>query len=418
MQTISNAPSTSERVAHVIFEHAVKISKENDISALANLNADLARDLTGAERCSLWLLEPHGEMWTRVAHVMPEIRIHQGFGIVGACVAENQTIIINDAKSHPQFFSGVDDNSGYRTHSVACVPLTVDQRVIGAIQALNKEGGFSAEDGELLRLMAVYSAAAIQAERLRHDAQTAMLLQRELEIAAEVQRKLLPEAGANWPGIEVAALCRPAKSVGGDFYDLLELPGERFGLTLGDVSGKGFPAAVMMASIHTLLRNLLLHNPANLARMFEELNETIHRSSSAERYSTLFCGVLNPERSELTYVNAGHIPPFVVRSGGRIERAGETDVPVGLLPGSPYRQHSVQIAPGDLIVCVSDGIIEAQNPEGELWDSSQAEDILRNCMHLPVPEILDQLVCAVDEYAAGSEQADDITAVVLRSGGK
>jgi len=413
MQAIQGS-YTSERVARVIFQHAARISNEKEISVLAELNADLARDLTGAERCSLWLLEKNGELCTRVAHGVKEIRISRGLGIVGICVEQNRPIIINDAQSDPRFFKGVDSRSGYQTHSIACVPLTNNGEVIGAVQLLNKAGGFSAEDTELLQLMAVYAAAAIQSERLRQEAEAAKLFRRELEVAAEVQRRLLPSIEAGWSGIHVAALCRPARCVGGDFYDLLDLPGGNFGLTLGDVSGKGFPAAVMMASIHTLLRSLLLHNSSDLAHVLEELNEAIERNSAAERYSTLLCGVLDASRSKLSYVNAGHIPPFIVRSGGSIERPDGANLPAGLLAGIRYQQHEVHLSPGDLIVCLSDGITEAQDPNGELWEAEAIERILRQSSGAPVHEILNRLVQAADDHAGTAEQADDMTVMVLR----
>ena len=406
--------STAERIARVIFEHAARISKEKEISRLAELNADLARDLTGAERCSLWLLDGNGELCTRVAHEMTEIRIPRGLGIVGACIEQNEPIIINDAQSDTRLFSRIDNQSGYQTHSIACVPLTGNGQVIGAVQLLNKPGGFSVEDTDLLRLMAIYASSAIQSERLRQEAEAAELFRRELEVAAEVQQRLLPSIEARWSGIQVAALCLPARCVGGDFYDLLELPGGNFGLTLGDVSGKGFPAAVLMASIHMLLRSLLLHSPNDLARVLEELNDVIQRNSTAERYSTLLCGVLNASRTRLTYVNAGHIPPFIVRTAGHVERPDGADLPAGLLPGIRYQQHIVSLSPGDLIVCLSDGITEAQEPDGELRETDAIEKILKQSLGAPVDEILNQLVRAANQHGSKAEQADDMTAVVMR----
>src|SRR5690242_3868669 len=281
---------------------------------MANLNADLARDLLGADRCSLWLVDQKsGELYTRVAHGIKEIRIQKGVGIVGASVSRGQPIIVNDVKKERRFFAQVDGASGYETQCVISVPLWVEGEIIGAIQALNKKGGFSDEDAELLRFMGMYAAAAIHGERLRQEAEAALVLQRELDVAAEVQRRLFPQQAIQPPGLEVAALCRPARIVGGDFYDLLDLSQGRFGFTLGDVSGKGFPAAVAMASIHMLLRRLILHSPENPAQVITELNEAFYESSTADRYSTLVCGTLNAARNELLYVNAGHVQPMIVR---------------------------------------------------------------------------------------------------------
>jgi phosphoserine phosphatase RsbU/P len=408
--------SGSERIAQVIFEYAARISRQTDVPAMANLNADLARDLLGADRCSLWLLDHKtGELYTRVAHGVREIRIQRGAGIVGASVEQARPILVNDVKKDSHFFGKVDSISGYETRCILSVPLWVEGEVIGAIQVLNKAGGFTEDDAELLRFMAMYTAAAIHSERLRQEAEAKMVLQRELDVAAEVQRRLLPQHAMQVPGLEIAALCRPARLVGGDFYDLLNLNAGRFGFTLGDVSGKGFPAAVMMASVHTLLRRLILHDPENPAGVIAELNEAIHDSSTADRYSTLFCGTLNAARDELLYVNAGHIPPMVVRAkDGKADTLDGGSLPVGLLPGTPYSQYRQKISPGDLIACISDGIAEAQDPQGELWDSAQVRHILSAKRDLRAKELVQAVVSAVDDYASGSEQSDDMTVVLVR----
>jgi sigma-B regulation protein RsbU (phosphoserine phosphatase) len=409
------ASTSSERIAQVIFKYAAKINQERDIAGLIRLNADLARDLVGAERCSLWLLdEKTGQLWTRFAHEIGEIRIPRGQGIVGSCVARGETLLINDAQSDKRFLRSVDDSSGYRTHSVLCVPLCHEATVIGALQVLNKPNGFSEEDTEVIGLMAVYAASAIQTEQLRREAETARLLKHELAIAATVQQRLFPEESAEMLGLGYAGLCRPAKVVGGDYYDFLKLPEDGFGFTLGDVSGKGLPAAVLMASIQILLRALLRHHTNDLSAAIIELNDALYRSSTAERYSTLFCGALNAQRNQMTYVNAGHIPPFIVRRNSNIERPAEADVPVGILPCHPYQQHDIRLEPGDLIVCVSDGIVEAQTSNGELWDEPNLESVLRECNDLPVKQIAGNLMRAVDQFTADAEQFDDMTVVMIR----
>jgi phosphoserine phosphatase RsbU/P len=407
--------SSSERIARVIFEHASRISRQNDISTLVVLTADLARDLIGAERCSLWLVdEKTGELWTRVAHGTGEIRIPRGVGIVGACLAQGEPIIVNDVHSDSRFFSGVDDSRGYQTHSVACVPLQTEKGIIGALQLLNRATNtFSAEDAELLRFTALYAGSAIQAELLRQETEAARLLRHELNIAAEVQSKLFPQIVDSLDGLECTGFCRPAKFVSGDYYDFLKLPAGEFALTLGDVSGKGLPAAMLMASIHMLLRSLLIRNPNEIARVVEDLNGAIQQSSSADRYSTLFCGVLNAARDKLTFVNAGHIAPVIVRGDGRIERPMEGDLPVGLLPEVTYQQHSINLCPGDLLVCVSDGVLEVQNASGEFVDIP-IENILRENRTQTIEKIAESVFNSIQSYAAGAEQFDDITIVIVR----
>ena len=414
MGSLQIAGTSADHIAQVIFEYAAKISREEDISNLILLNADLARDLVGAERCSLWLIDDGtGELWTRVAHGIGEIRIPRGRGVVGSCIAQSETLIINDAQRDKRFLRSVDESSGFRTASILCVPLRHEKGVMGAFQLLNKKNGFSVQDAEVLRFMALYAASAIQAESLRQEAESARLLKHELVLAAGVQQRLFPNDSTPVPGVDYTGLCRPAKFVGGDYYDFLQLPDNSFGFTLGDVSGKGFPAAVLMASIHTLSHALLEHNPHDLALATTELNDSLYRSSTADRYSTFFCGVLNAARNQLTYVNAGHIPPFIVRKSGVIERPAEGDLPVGLMPGVQFRQHIIQVAPGDRIVCVSDGIIEAQTTEDELWGEERLEAILLENLNAPAKQLAERVLAAADAFAGHTEQFDDMTIIAL-----
>jgi len=407
--------TSAERIAQVIFEYAARISREEDISSLIVLNADLARDLVGAERCSLWLIDERTEtLWTRVAHGIGEIRIPRGRGIAGACVAQGETLIVNDAQRDKRFVRSIDDASGFRTQSILCVPLWHENDVIGALQLLNKPNGFSEEDAEVVRFMALYAASTIQAESLRQEAESARLLKHELVLAAGVQQRLFPNESTVVHGLEYTGLCRPAKFVGGDYYDFLQFPDANFGFTLGDVSGKGFPAAVLMASIHTLSRVLLQHHPHELSAATTELNDALYRTSTADRYSTFFCGVLNAARNQLTYVNAGHIPPFIVRANGQIERPTEGDLPVGLIPGVRYKQHTIRMAAGDLIVCLSDGILEAQTPDGELWGESRLESMLLQNHDIPAKQLGEKLLQAAEEFAGHADQFDDMTIIVVR----
>ena len=402
-------------ITRVILEHAARISKEQDISALIGLNAALARDLVDGDRSSVWLIdEAKGELWTRVADGIGEVRIPRSTGLVGACIAQNQIVVANDLANDPRFHRQMDQSSGYKTESVLCVPLRADDKVIGALQVLNKPGGFSEQDAELLRLMAAYAASAIQAERLRSEADIARLLRHELDIARDVQMRLLPPVHGEAAGIEYSGFCRSARTVGGDYYDLLPLQNGSFAFNLGDVSGKGIPAAVLMASIHTLLRSLLSRNSDDLRYVAQELNEAVHRSSSEDRYSTLFCGVVSADRTQIRFVNAGHIPAYVVTSDGKIARPGGTNMPIGILETGDYTERMVTVKPGSLLVCISDGISESKNAEGEFWDEARIDEVLMEHRNSSVKEVNDALVQASDEWAEGAEQHDDMTIVAMR----
>jgi len=318
--------SQAERTIRAIFEHAARISREQEIDELVRLNADFARDLIEADRCSLWLIdEKKNELWTKIAHGVPTLHIPLGEGLIGACIRDNQVLLVNNAGEDPRLLRSVDSSSGYRTEQVLCVPLRAEGRVIGALQLLNKPSGFTETDAGLLGLLGHFAASAIDSEWLRREAEGARLMKRELDLARDVQARMLPDRPTGLDRLECVGFCRPARSIGGDYYDLIPFPDGQFALTLGDVAGKGIPAAVMMASIQTLLRSLLKQSVNDLAAALAALNSALFETSTSERYSTLLCGVISSDRKCFSYVNAGHIAPLLIHADGRLERLMEGD---------------------------------------------------------------------------------------------
>jgi sigma-B regulation protein RsbU (phosphoserine phosphatase) len=397
-----------------IFEHAARISREQQIDELVRLNADFARDLAGADRCSLWLIdEASQQMWTRLAHGIETIRVPVGAGLVGRCVQEDQVFLVNDAENDPRLLRTIDQKSGYRTRQVLCVPMRAEGRVIGAMQLLNKPTGFTETDAGLLGLLAQFAASAIDTERLRQEAERSRLTMHELALAREVQARLLPQCPVV-SGLDCVGFCRPAHSIGGDYYDLLPLDDGQFAFTLGDVAGKGIPAAVMMASIQTLLRSLLQSCTRDLSSVMADLNQTLYGSSTAERYSTLFVGIISADRRKLTYVNGGDVPPFLVHADGTLTRLAESGMPVGIMPGVTWEHFTVPLAAGDTLVLVSDGIVEARNQAEEFWDEPAAERTLVEHAGEALAYLPETLCRAADRFAGGAEQYDDMTIVALR----
>ena len=406
----------SDRVTQAIFEHAARISRESKIEELARLNADFARDLIGADRCSLWLVDKQkNQLWTKVAHGVDPLFIKMDQGLVGACIRDNQVLIVNDAGSDTRLLRNLISAGGYQVQQVLCVPLVCEGDVIGALQLLNKPEGFTEADSKVLGLLAHFAASAIESERLRQITEAAHLMQHELILAQEVQSSLLPRGlPPIVRGLECAGFCRPAQSIGGDYYDLLPLADGRFAMTLGDVSGKGVPAAVMMASIQTLLRSLLRRGDTNVGHIFNDLNRTLCECSTPERYSTLFCAIVPADRSGICYVNAGHVWPFLVRVDGTVERVEGSELPVAFLPALDYQQLWFPLKVGETLVIVSDGLTEATNPAGDLWQDAGVEQALAEFGRAPLAELPELLTAAADRFADGAEQHDDMTVAAMR----
>jgi len=258
---------------------------------------------------------------------------------------------------------------------------------------------------EVARLTAAIGREMAQRERLN----------RELEIAREVQEHLFPQRLPPVLGLDYCGRCRPAREVGGDYYDFLELPEGRLGLAIGDVSGKGVGAALMMASLEASLRALapVIEDPAEL---MERVNNLIFQASSASRYATLFYGQYDPATRTLCYVNAGHNPPVVLRSRGsewqilRLETGGPV---IGLL-SQRYQRGVFSHEPGDLVVLFTDGVSESMNSRLEEWGEERLVELAKTCYALPVLEGVRRILTAAEAFAAGASQYDDMTAVILR----
>jgi sigma-B regulation protein RsbU (phosphoserine phosphatase) len=410
----------SVRIEQVILHYAGLIARDQNPEKLLHLHAAMARDLVGADRCSIWLVDTKAqELYTTVAHGLEEIRIPYGAGLVGTCITEGAPLIVNDTGSDARFLSWVDKTTGYRTDTVAAVPLrSADGSVMGALEAFNKPGGFAGSDIDLLALVASYSAAVLEGQRLRQEAEETRLLYRELEVARDVQQEMFPKTLPQLVDFEYAAACRPAKFVGGDYYDWLSLPNGKLVFTLGDVSGKGISAALVMAGIQSSLRRELMGASPELAKCLAEFNQTLLCSTALGRYSTLFCGIFDSASGLLTYVNCGHVAPILChRSGGkrRIERLDVGGTPIGLLEGVSYEQAEVRLTSGDVLVCFSDGFSEATNSADEMWEESALEQAVLSNRGVAAKQLVSHLFAAVDEFTDGGEQSDDMTMVVLRS---
>ena len=241
------------------------------------------------------------------------------------------------------------------------------------------------------------------------------ILNRELEIAREVQEHFFPQRLPSVPGLDYCGRCRPAREVGGDYYDFLELPEGRLGIAIGDVSGKGIGAALMMASLEASLRGQVSVSN-NLAELMTRVNSLVFDASSASRYATLFYAQYDPRSRRLSYVNGGHNPPVILRKSSsdwqvfRLEAGGPV---IGLFMPR-YEQECFDLEPGDAIVLFTDGVSESMNARDEEWGEDRLIEFAKSCDRLPALETMTRIFAAAEAFAAGAPQHDDMTLVVLR----
>jgi serine phosphatase RsbU (regulator of sigma subunit)/dihydrofolate reductase len=277
---------------------------------------------------------------------------------------------------------------------------------------------------------------------LAEEAVSRAKLEREFEIAREVQERLFPQTFPNVAGVEMAAHCRPAQAVGGDYYDLIDIrdgslaeaghaPGEnissvsgttahgcdRLGIAIGDISGKGMSAALLMASLHASLRGQVLSGAGDLGTKMANVNRLLFDASDSNRYATFFYAELDSASRTLHYVNGGHNPPAVLRKedgAWRVFRLGDGGPVIGLLAGTVYKEQMLHLLPGDILLAFTDGIIEATNASEDEWGEDRMIAEAQAHADLHAEELLQRLFRAADTFAAGAPQHDDMTIVVLR----
>ena len=238
-------------------------------------------------------------------------------------------------------------------------------------------------------------------------------LKGELEVAREIQLAMLPRGTYTIGDVEICGVTRPANTVGGDFYDVLPLPDSRLIVTLGDVAGKGSPAALLMALLLAVLRTLVdeaMEAPALMRR----LNAQICRHSPASRFITLFYAVYTPSTGALTYVNAGQTPPLVRRADGRFDRLTGTGVALGMFEGSEFGSVTTMLAPGEMLVMYSDGITEAEDPQGHPFDEAGLELVVERFATASAADLGIHVLKAVEVHANDSRFTDDLTILILK----
>ena len=238
-------------------------------------------------------------------------------------------------------------------------------------------------------------------------------LRREMDIAAEIQRSLLPESCPKIDGFDVAARSAPAHEVGGDFYDFIPLPGDRWGLVIADASGQGVPAALLMALSRSLIRAYSQSGPSILSAL-ELANRYMVNDMRSEMFITCFYAVLDPAQRTLRYVNAGHNPPALAQPEGNLVMLGASGMPLGILDESGIREETCALGPDDVVMMYTDGITEAMSAYGEQFGVPRLEEILKNALRLSAADISARIHTAVERFASGQPQFDDMTTVVLK----
>ena len=388
-----------------------------------DVGATLETALTGiiqginAEAGALFLLdEATGEL---VCHAtvgpldLRGARVMPGHGILGRCLRRNEIESIHAVRDDPELLGAIDEKNRLMVRSALCAPLAADGRPFGAIQVVNKRprGPFGQRDCYLLQTMANSAALAVANARMAEELVRQEVTQRELDLAAEIQRSLLPNAESN--KLPVHGLNRPIRQVSGDFFDFFALPDRRIPFALGDVSGKGINAALLMAKAASLFRCLgkRSDDPATIMAI---INREIHETSSRGMFVTMVAGTYDPSSGLVRFANAGHEPPLL-RNRDRSYRTFPAEAPpLGIVPEMEYWTQEVNLNGGEFYV-FSDGLMEYHYHDNEELGVQGLIQLLEGLSELPLGERLGALLSELDNE--GWEVRDDLTVLAIDDSG-
>ncbi|MBK8598715.1 MAG: SpoIIE family protein phosphatase [Holophagales bacterium] len=397
-----------------LLEVAQAMTGVRQLQPLLELIIASATRLIDADRTSLFLLEPDGSLWTRVAQDSTDIRLPPGFGIAGIVARTGQTITIADAYEDPRFSPSVDLETGYRTRSILCIPLTTPSgSIVGVIEAMNKKGdlAFDADDEESLRALGSHAAVALETQRLLDGELQRQRMEGEIELARKIQENLRPRRLPEPAWLRLAAWQKTAEKTGGDYYDVMEAPGGSFDLLVCDVSGHGLASTVLMSAARAYLRALHLVE-SNPQKLIEKLNRLISPDIPDDAFATLVACRIGPA-GDACYVSAGHLPPLVYRPRtGRFDALEETDIVLGFSADTTYRAHQIdRLEKGDLVVLATDGLYEAASPGGLLWGLDAVRDTIAAAAPEGAHGVIEALRAGVFGHSERLFLDDDITLV-------
>lgn len=403
---------------HRLTEAAKTVNSTLDLDRLLQIILDTALEIGTAERGTLYIVDDaKQELWSKVLRgdTLVEIRLPMGRGIAGHVAATGESLRIDDAYLDPRFNPEFDVRSGFRTRSILCLPIrNKDNRIIGVLQLLNKRSGiFTGEDEELMAALSVHSAIALENARLYAMERQSIMLEKELSSARAVQMSLLPHGAPSVPGYEIFGRTEPAQWVGGDYFDFIDLSDNKVALCLGDVTGKGLPAALLMANIQAILRSQMMGG-ATPRRIMYRTNKLLRQSITEGKFVTLFYSILDAEKHWLVFTNAGHENPYLVKREGTVTRLVTGGTVLGILDDLFYEEEAVPLDPGDVIIVFSDGVTEAINSSEEMYGQQRLEECLMVNRHLPAEQLAGAVEASVKTFAGPVPMRDDLTLLVIR----
>ncbi len=379
---------------------------------------EAALQVLDCERVSVFLYDPSTrELFSKVATGVEDIRFPANTGIAGEAAQTRKTIHVPDAYSDPRFNPAVDRATGFKTHNMLTLSMVgYDGRLVGVLQLLNKRRDcFSTDDERLAEMLSALAGVAIQRQFLMQEYAEKQKLERDLDLARQIQRGYLPNENPRVPGFEIAGWNKPADQTGGDAFDFIPCDDGRLGLLIADATGHGVGPALMVAECRALLRGLASIT-VDLTQIMGKANEVLFEDLQEGRFVTVCLAFLDSETSTISHLSAGHGPLIhYVAADDRFVELPAATLPLGItknLPSGPAPD--IVLGPGDLFILITDGFFEWIRADGAQFGLERLYEVIRINRQSACSEIIERLHCAVVEFGQGTPQEDDLTAIVVK----
>ncbi len=414
--TSSHPPLTQEEM-RALLSVTRALAAPFDLPTMLQTVTAAARQVLHAERSSIWLLDADSqELVLEISKDLAQIRLPIGAGLVGACARDRLVITVPDCYADPRFNAEVDRRSGFHTRCSLTLPL-IDHagHLVGVMQVLNRtDGVFDAEDEPLAEALAAQCAMALSRVRMTQAMLEGECMRQELELARTVQLSTLPAAVPDIAGYDMHGTFLPASLTGGDTYDIVQIE-QGLLLVLGDATGHGIAPALSVTQMHAMLR-MAFSMGADLETAFRKVNDQLAATLADSRFVTAFIGLLDTDSHQLRFLSGGQGPilHFQAATGSCVSYKA-TSFPMGAMPIMALRPPvHIELAPGDFLCLLTDGIYEYEAHGGEQFGRARVEHLLAQHCAASAEQVSALILAAVHAFAQGAAQEDDITMLLLK----
>lgn len=405
---------------NVLNQVADMISSVLDLDELLDRVTDLIQEFLSPDRAGVLLYDEEYEVLLpkvirRPENATDDIVISNS--IITKAVTDRVAILVGDAPRDNRFQAS-ESIVRQRIQSAICAPLAYKEEVLGVlyIDRHYPNTSFTDADLKLVAVIANQASLAIANSRLHNRLLTQHTLDREMEIARTIQENLLPATMPNLQNFELGGMCLPARMVGGDYYDIIELPDGRWVIAIADVSGKGVPAAILLASVRAAVqiesRSLMDHG---LLEIIDRVNQMVCRDSSNSMFVTMVLGLLDPARRTFEFVNAGHVYPMLFKGEAPVRMLESGGCFLGVMPEITYKEEKVSLEAGSTLVMYSDGVTDVMNAEGEMFGNDRLKDDLQAVSDQSAQQICEHIRRQADTFRGTAEPFDDFTILTIKS---